>query len=78
MKRLYIMSPAEYELFTKQCNPPALLVVQRGCRVSWNRHEAAEAFWTALGAVHGFDWTTVEPCEGLHVAYYLATPKEPS
>jgi hypothetical protein len=28
----------------------------------------------ALGAVHGFDWETVEPCEGMHVGYYRATP----
>ncbi|MBY4799913.1 hypothetical protein K6W78_07840 [Burkholderia cepacia] len=75
MKRLFMMSPAEYELFTQQCNPPALLVVQRGGEVCWNRNAGAEAFWTALGEVHGFDWRTAEPCEGLHVAYYRAVPR---
>ncbi|CAJ4427508.1 hypothetical protein [Burkholderia pseudomallei] len=77
-KRLYMMSPLEYEIFTQQCNPPALLVVQRGGEVCWNKFEGAEAFWTALGEVHDFDWQTVEPCDGLHVAYYRATPKEAS
>ncbi|MGB8422203.1 hypothetical protein [Paraburkholderia sp.] len=76
MKRLYMMSPAEYELFTAQCNPPALLVVTNGNTPSWNKFQAAEDFWTALGAVHGFDWTTAEPCEGKHVAYYRAVPLE--
>ncbi|MGV4659140.1 hypothetical protein [Burkholderia pseudomallei] len=77
-KRLYMMSPLEYEIFTQQCNPPPLLVVQRGGEVCWNRFEGAEAFWTALGEVHGFDWTTAESCDGLHVAYFRATPKEAS
>ncbi|CAJ7345996.1 Uncharacterised protein [Burkholderia pseudomallei] len=77
-KRLYMMSPLEYEIFTQQCNPPALLVVQRGGEVCWNKFEGAEAFWTALGEVHDFDWQTVEPCDGLHAAYYRATPKEAS
>lgn len=77
-KRLYMMSPAEYELFTQQCNAPPLLVVQRSGEVCWNRNAAAEAFWTALGEVHGFDWTTAEPCEGMHVAYFRATEKEAS
>ncbi|KVQ87337.1 hypothetical protein WK09_20070 [Burkholderia ubonensis] len=74
-KRLYLMSPAEYELFTQQCNPPPLLVVQGGGEVCWNRNEGAAAFWTAYGEVRGFDWTTAEPCEGLHVAYFRAVPR---
>ncbi|WP_162531905.1 hypothetical protein [Burkholderia pseudomallei] len=78
VKKLYLMSPAEYDIFCTSCNPPALLVVQRSGEVCWNRFEGAEAFWTALGEVHGFDWRTVSPCEGMHVAYFRAMPKEAS
>jgi hypothetical protein len=41
-KRLYIMSPAEHELFTECCNPPALLVVTNGNTPSWNKFARAQ------------------------------------
>jgi hypothetical protein len=75
-KRLYMMCPRTYELFTEMCNPPALLVVTNGNTPSWNRFAKAEEFWKALGAVHGFDWETVEPCVGMHVAHFRAVPLE--
>jgi hypothetical protein len=76
MKRLYIMSPEEHALFTECCNPPALLVVRNGETPSWNKFAKAEEFWRAMGDLHGFLWETVEPCEGMHVGYYRATPVE--
>jgi hypothetical protein len=75
-KRLYIMSPAEHALFTSACNPPALIVVRRGLPPAWNKYAKAQEFWEAMGVIHGFDWETVEPCEGMHVAFYRATPLE--
>lgn len=77
-KRLYVMSPEEYALFTECCNPPALLVVHGAMPPSWNRFEKAEAFWIGMGAIHGFDWRTVEPCPDLHVAFYRASEVVPS
>lgn len=76
MKRLYVMSPREYEIFTEACNPPALLVVQGSMPPAWSKYAKAEEFWTAMGDIHGFDWETVEPVIGGHVAFYRATPLE--
>lgn len=74
MKQLYLMTPFEYSLFTKASNPPALLVVRNGYTPSWNKFEHVESFWRALGEMHGFDWATAEPCIGMHVAHFRATP----
>jgi hypothetical protein len=76
MKNLFLMTPVEYTMFTESCNPPALLVVMDGRTPSWNKFEHAERFWRAMGEAYGFLWETVEPCVGMHVAYYRATPAE--
>jgi hypothetical protein len=75
-KRLYMMNPQEYSLFTECCNPPKLLVVTNGNTPAFNRFLKAEQFWQALGGLHDFDWATVEPCEGMHVAFFRAEPVE--
>lgn len=76
MKRLYLMDPREYELFTSCSNPPKLLVVRRGLPPAWNRFEKVQEFWDGMASIHGFEWESVEPCEGMHVAYFRATPLE--
>jgi hypothetical protein len=75
-KRLYVMAPAEYDLFCRICNPPALLIVTAGNTPAWNKFMRAEEFWRAMGQIHGFDWESVEPCIDLHVGFFKATPLE--
>ncbi|MEM5388237.1 hypothetical protein VSR68_32395 [Paraburkholderia phymatum] len=52
------------------------VVVTTARERSWNREAGARQFWTAMGELHGFGWTTAEPCDGMHVAFCWATPTE--
>lgn len=76
MKKLFLMTPVEYSMFTEASNPPALLVVRNGYTPAWNKFEHVERFWRAMAEAYGFLWETVEPCVGEHVAYFRATPVE--
>ncbi|MCP3728525.1 hypothetical protein M3I53_36450 [Paraburkholderia sp. CNPSo 3272] len=52
------------------------MVVTAAGETSWSREAGARQFWTAMGELHGFDWTTAGPCEGMRVALCRATPTE--